>query len=193
MPGWGKGIMTTAALFLSGALLGLVSKHFDSTSIIGDITTRPGIWILLVTLLSAFSRNPRVAAAHTFVFLLGMLLAYYTYSTWLFGFFPARVATAWGIFALLSPAVGYILRFSRRKGWPAMLAGAAPIGFLLSQGYSFYCTHAVLCAFDLASAVFLLLVLPSGKPERVGMLSLSLVCFWLMLKLNVASRLFGGL
>lgn len=193
LPGWREGILTTAALFLSGALLGLVSKHFDSTTIIGDITTRPGIWILLVTLVSAFSPTPRSAALHTLAFLFGMLLAYYAYTTWLFGYFPAQVATAWGVFALLSPAAGYGLWFARSRGWPAMLAGAIPAGFLLSQGYPFYYTHSVLHVFDLVSAALLLLVLPAGRPERLGMLSMAIVCCWLMLILNVASRLFGGL
>lgn len=200
--GWVAGAAVPAAstksakavsFFVFGALLGLVSKHFDSTSIIGDITTRPGIWVLLVTLVSAYSRTPKAAALHTFVFLFGMLLAYYAYTTWLFGFFPARVATAWGVFALLSPAAGYGLWFARGRGWPAVLAGAIPAGFLLSQGYPFYYTHSVVLAFDLAVAALLLLVLPAGRPERLGMLSMAIVCCWLMLILNVASRLFGGL
>lgn len=136
------------SLFALGMLLGFIAKYSDtipSNGIIGnvwcvisDIITRLGIWILLATIIAVWSRNPRIGALKVFVFFVGMLLIYYIFSMWLFGFFPTYYFIRWGLIALASPIGAYIVWFSRGNGWIAALCAALPISLLVSEGIRFF-------------------------------------------------------
>ncbi|MBW9235447.1 hypothetical protein JQK62_25285, partial [Leptospira santarosai] len=59
-----------------------------------------------------------------------MLLVYYVYSMWIFGFFPAYYFLRWGLIALASPLAAYIVWYSKGTGWTAALCAAMPISFV---------------------------------------------------------------
>ena len=180
-------------LFL-GVFFGAIAKHFDSISIIGDITTRIGIWVLIATLLAAWSsKSPEAAAANVFGFFAGMLATYYAYSTLLFGFLPRYYFYAWGTFALLSPIGAYVVWYSRGEGWVAAICAALPIGLLLAQGYPFYYTYSVLHGFDLLAAIILVAVLPVTNAQRLRLLPVSIAVFLIVYRLDLISLIFGGL
>src|SRR6478672_11596021 len=94
-------------LFL-GTVLGTISKYLDTIAVVdenwwmsilhyfGDLFTRLGIWVLIATFIAAYSKTLIRATVNTFIFFIGMLLSYYIYSAYLFGFFPTRYFILWG-------------------------------------------------------------------------------------------------
>ena len=107
------------ACFLFGALSGVIAKYSDTVpsnsqmgmffDFISSVTTRLGIWVLIATIIAAWSRSPKVAAINVFTFFAGMLLAYYKYSQVLFGFFPTYYFLRWGSIAIASSLAAYCL------------------------------------------------------------------------------------
>jgi len=184
-------------------LLGFIAKYSDTIpsngligniwGIIRDITTRLGIWVLLATIIAAWSNNPRIGAIKVFVFFSGMLFVYYSYSTRLFGFFPTYYFIRWGGIALASPMAAYIVWFSRGNGWSAALCAALPIGLLVSEGYPFFYMFKITLGFDILSAIILFLILPMNKKQWLRILTLELLIVFILRNSNALSYLFGGL
>lgn len=197
---------TTLQVLLSftfGAFIGFIAKFSDTIpsnglsgniwGSISDITTRLGIWVLLATIIAAWSKNPRIGSLKVFAFFTGMLLIYYLYSLSLFGFFPTYHFIRWGLIALASPIAAYIVWFGRGKGWIAALCAAIPIGLLASEGYPFFYIFKLTLAFDMSSAILLLLILPMNKSQRFRVFPLAMLILLLLLNSNFLSYLFGGL
>ena len=126
-----------------GAFLGTLSKYLDTVAVNGswhanvlhyfsNIFTRAGIWVLMATIIAVYSKTIVRAAMNTFVFLSGMLISYYLYSTYLFGFFPTKYFIFWGIMALFSPILGIITWKAKNSTRLAYILPAFPMGLLLS-------------------------------------------------------------
>ena len=194
-------ILRVLSILTLGMLLGLIAKYSDTIpsnwplghfwSFIKDITTRLGIWILLATIIGAWSRNPKIGAIKVFAFFIGMLLTYYIYSAKLFGFFPTYYFLRWGLIALVSPLAAYIVWFGRGQGWIAALCAALPIGLLAAQGYSFLHTFAAVLGFDFLSAIALFIALPQWKYQHFKVLPLVLVITILLRHFHVIGYLLG--
>lgn len=197
-------------VFVLGSIIGFLAKYADSVSIIvgsgtilkiftycvsfiGDISTSLGIWILIATILAAWSRSPEAAAVHVFLFFAGMLILYYAYSTMLFGFFPKYYFYAWGVFTLILPIGAYILWYARGNGWVAAFCSAPPIALLLKVGGVFNYTLSIIQGFELFSAVLLFVILPMHNLQRLRVLPFVAVMFLIIWRMNLISVLFGGL
>jgi hypothetical protein len=89
-------------------------------------------------MIAAWSSHPGMGAVKVFAFFAGMLLSYYVYSAWVFGFFPTHVFIRWGIIAAASPIAAYLAWFGRGNGWIAAFCAAMPIGLLAAEGYPFF-------------------------------------------------------
>ena len=196
-------ILQVLISFASGVLLGLAAKYSDTIpadgftgnfwGLISDIATRLGIWVLIATMIAGWSNNPRIGAVKVFAFFAGMLLTYYLYSMWLFGFFPFYYFVRWGIVALASPIAAYIVWFGRGNGWIAALCAALPIGLIVSMGYSFFYRFDIILGFELLSAVILFLIMPVNKKQWLRMFPAVLFVVFILRNSNVLSYLFGGL
>lgn len=197
-------------VFSFGIILGLLAKYADTVSInvnskgvhrlysyvlsvLGDITTKLGIWVLIGTILAVKSRSPKAAAMHVFVFFVGMLVAYYSFSTVLFGFFPKYYFMAWGMIALLSPICAYVIWYARGDGWIAALCSAPPIALLIANGDSLFYTFSLLQGFEVLLAIILFIILPSNNTQRLRVLPCVAVMYLLCKKLDLISVFFGGL
>lgn len=187
-----KVIQAIFSLFL-GALLGFLAKYFDNVPYVGAIGTSLGVWILVATLLAAWSRSPKAAALHVFNFFAAMLTVYYLYSMILFGFFPKYYFLAWGGIALLSPLGAYIVWYARRGGWISAFCASLPIGLLLVEGYQFFYTGSIPQGFDVLAAIVLTVILGNTGGQRLRILLIAGVVFLIFWKLHVLSLLFGGL
>ncbi|KZE69064.1 hypothetical protein AWM68_02015 [Fictibacillus phosphorivorans] len=161
--------ISSLLVFLLGSFFGFIAKFVDGTTI-GLIGTDLGIWILITTMIAAWSRSPNAAALHAFIFLASMLMVYYMYSTILFGFFPSRIFLGWGIMALFSPIGGYAVWFARGKGWLAALSASLPISLLIVQGYPYLYTFIPSRGFDLLAALLLIMLLPKTGLQRLRIL-----------------------
>jgi hypothetical protein len=179
-----KRLVRVLFVFMLGALLGFLAKFTDGT-VVGLIGTYLGFWIVVTTIVAVRSRSPKAAALHTFIFLMAMILVYYFYSMELFGFFPKDYFIAWGGFALLSPVGGYAVWFAKGNGWIAALCAALPISVLLVEGYSFFYTFSIPQGVDIISAVLLFFLLPANHFQRLRMLPIVTVLFFLMERLGV--------
>jgi hypothetical protein len=126
-----------------GILLGAIAKYLDTVSVdgrwgsyilsySGDIFTRLGIWVLIGTILAAYSKTLLRAALNTFLFFLGMLISYYVYSAYLFGFFPTSYFLLWGSVAIASPILAMIVWKAKNDLRLAFVLPALPMGLLLS-------------------------------------------------------------
>ncbi|MBU3146990.1 hypothetical protein [Clostridium sp. CF012] len=196
-------ILKVLVIFALGMFLGFIAKYSDtipSNGLMGsvwhtvsNITTRLGIWVLLATIIAAWSNNPRIGAIKVFAFFSGMLLVYYIYSMRLFGFFPTYYFIRWGGIALASPIAAYIVWFSRGNGWIAALCASMPIGLLVSQGYPFFYMFTMTLGFDIFSAIILFLILPMNKKQWLRIFMLTLLIVFILRNSRVLSYIFGGL
>ena len=126
-----------------GLILGITSKYLDTVAVDGswmtnvlnfwgDLFTRLGIWVLIGTIVAAYSKTLIRAAINTFLFFIGMLISYYVYSAYIFGFFPTSYFILWGSIALLSPLLAMIVWKAKNNGRLAVILPALPMGLLLS-------------------------------------------------------------
>lgn len=182
---WVMGVM------LLGATLGLLAKFFDNTPMIGLIGTYLGFWIFVATVIAAWSRSPLAAALHVFSFFVAMLVAYYAYSMILFGTFNRYYFLAWVTASLISPLCAVIAWYARGNGWPAALCASLPIALLLTEGYPFIYTRSIPLGFDILAAAGLFMLLTTNTAQKLRVLLLSGLAFYLFRTLDVVSRLFG--
>lgn len=193
-------VLQTLAL---GMLLGFIAKYSDSNpstgligdfwDIISDMTTRLGIWVLLATIIAGRSINPRIGAMKVFSFFVGLLLIYYLYSMWLFGFFPTYYFIRWGVIALASPIAAYIVWFARGNGWIAAFCAAMPIGLLVVEGYPYFYMFTITFGLDILFAIILFLILPVSKTQSVRILTCTILIALILEHSNVLTYIFGGL
>ena len=173
--------------FVLGIILGLTSKYLDTVAVdgswmtnvlhfLGDLFTRLGIWVWIATLIAAYSRTLRRAAINTFVFFIGMLLSYYIYSAYLFGFFPTSYFIRWGGIALLSPLLAAVVWKAKNDERLAMILPAMPMGLMLSLSLSigiFYVDFTHLEEFIMY--VFLCVVFYKNQKQMIVSIGLSVI------------------
>ncbi len=182
-----------ALAFGVGALMGFLAKYADGVPVLGSIGSALGIWILMATLIAAWSRSPEAAVLHVFTFFAAMLGAYYVYSAVLFAFFPTYYFLAWGRVALLATLAAYFAWYARGRGWFAALCASAPMALLLAEGRSFHYTFHPAAGVSLFSAVLLFLILPREGRQRLRTIPIVLILFLGIDRLPWVYALFGGL
>ena len=131
-----KRLIVLASWLVGSILFGIVTKILDDVPILGDIFTRMGIWVLIATIIAAYSKTPVRAAVHTFLFFTGMLIGYYVYSAYLFGVYSTNDIRYWGAVAVITPFLGAVVWFAKNGRRFAYLLAALPMGLLLSLAIS---------------------------------------------------------
>ena len=187
-------------IFLLGIMLGFGSKYIEGIPHIGQvgdvldtlasIFTQIGIWVFIATIISAWSRNPKMGGIYVFLFFSGTLLAYYAYSMKLFGFFPTYYFIRWGVIASMAPLAAYIVWFSRGEGWIAAFCASLPIGLLVYQGYGYF---SIVTRLNLIFAIVLLIILPKGKYQLFRIIPFAIAVAVILKKFSILSYLIGGL
>jgi hypothetical protein len=189
---WKREIAYSACVLLLGLVLGVVAKATDSVSIVGQIGTYLGVWVFVATMVAAFSKSPFLAALNTLLLFLAMLAAYYAYGQIVLGFFPRSYFLGWLSIALLSPVGGFVVWFSRGKGWPAIVSSALPVALLIAEGYPAYQTDLIYrepFVFDLCCAVALLIILPKTWKRKGLTLIISITLAVILASFHVLSFL----
>lgn len=111
---------------------GIITKYVESVSFFGDVFTRLGIWVLIGTLIAAYSKTPIRAGIQTMIFFIGMLIGYYAYSELLFGVFSTNYFLYWGVYAIVSPFLAAIVWFAKNDRRLCFVLPALPMGLMLS-------------------------------------------------------------
>ena len=186
-------ILRVVFVFLLGGVLGFLAKYLDSVPIMGNVGTYLGVWITIAVLIAVYSRSPMASALHVFSFFVAMLIAYYTYSMTLFGFFPKYYFIAWGGIALVSPICAYIVWHAYGNGWISAFCASLPISLLLLEGYSFFYTLSIPQGFSVLCSVVLFFILANKMKQKLRVLLFIGIVFYIFWKLNVLSLIFGGL
>ncbi len=171
--------ISLVAASIGGAIVGILAKLADTSTVAGvaDLGTYLGLWVLLATVIAAWSPAPHLAAIRVGAFMLAMVAAYYVATYRLFGVFPVPYFLAWAAAALLmAPLFALLVWPSRRQGWGAAVAAALPIGLLLAEAFSFRWVlprYVLQVLFDVAAAGLLLIVLPRTGSQRLRVLALA--------------------
>lgn len=176
---------------LGGLVVGAVAKVADESSIANrlganDVFTFLGLWVVLITMLAAWSNSRQIAVLRVVSFLVAMVMAYYGVTWLLFGIFPATYFLGWTVVALVfAPLFALVTWQTRRRGWEAALGAALPIGLLVWEAYSLrwsvllYGLHVTQFVFDILAAIVLFVVLPATSTQRLRVIPLTLMMFYL--------------
>ena len=188
-----KIIIACVVTLALGIVFGVVAKAVDNISILGELGTRLGIWIVIATLIAAYSPSATTAAIKTFIFFAAMLSAYYLYTLMFHDFFPRQYAIAWGVFAILSPIAGFVVWYGKGNGWIAAICSAFPVALVIAESYSFYYTLSPVSGISLLGGIALIAFIPRGWKQKIISLGLSIVFAVVISQLHILSILFGGL
>lgn len=88
--------------FIIGIVLGITAKLIDvpyvtsKFPVFDDIMGRFAIWVWAAAIISIFSKTAIFAAVRSFLFFIGMLSAYYSYTVLFLNFFPkSQIILVW--------------------------------------------------------------------------------------------------
>lgn len=149
-----------------GVVAGGLAKLADESALanqlgLNDLGTYLGLWIVIATIIAVTSETRWRAAVGGVLFFVGMVLAYYAVTRWLFGFWAWRPFFVWLVGAGTAvPLFTAAVWQSNQSGRPAALAAALPIGLLLWEAESLRLRlplHLTQFLFDLVAATTLLL------------------------------------
>ncbi|HRX59544.1 MAG TPA: hypothetical protein P5075_12310 [Eubacteriales bacterium] len=155
-------IYISLTVLLLGIITGVAAKATDSNSLIGQIGTDLSVWVLLATLIAAYSHHPINAAINTTVFFIALLAGYYVYGQLVLGFFPASYFWKWLITAFVSSVCGFVVWFSKSEGIAGAAITALPAGLILAWSYPAVYTHDPVLILGLVYAVLICAFLPRG-------------------------------
>ena len=164
-----------------GAFLGGISKYLDTIAVdenwwtyilhfFAALFTRMGIWILIATLIASYSKTTKRAAVNTFAFFIGMLITYYGYSAYLFGFFPTSYFLLWGSISLLSPILAIIVWHAKNNKQMAVFLPALPMGLMLSLSLGIGLSYIYINHFEELIMYVLLCVVFFKNPKQLALL-----------------------
>lgn len=176
-------IIISAAMAVAGFLLGVFQKWLDSVPVnelpaiagrldLANCFGRFGVWILLATAISVFSKTPVRAMINVFLFLISMVSGYYIYCSFVLGFLPRSYMMIWVAASFAAPFAAFVCWYAKGKGLIAVLISAAILGVSFSQAFfifgGFRVTHAVEVAIWLAVLVILLKKKPKETALELG-------------------------
>ena len=123
----GAMLRNTVLILLLGAALGVFAKWLDELAIddriwwqlvierldLGNVFSEMPVWLVLTMTIAVFSRSPVRAALNSFLFLLGMCLAYHAYTIVFAGFNPDRYMLIWYGITAVSPLLGAVCWYGK--------------------------------------------------------------------------------
>lgn len=141
-------IINTGLILGLGLFLGLISKMLDCIPAnelphilemmdVRNFLGRISIWILLAVAISLYSNTPIRAGINVFLFFIGMLVSYYTYTKFVAGFFPKSYILIWVILTIISPLLASICWHAKGNGAVALLLSSAIVGILYTEAFTF--------------------------------------------------------
>lgn len=175
-----------------GMLMGWLSKDLAGSGAIGAIISNIGIWVFVSALIAVYSPEAVRAAVHVFIYLIGVIAAYYTH---LFALDNGAVMGSliyWFIFAAIGALIGFIVWHSGDKEWLGAACAAVPISLLLAEGYPIYHSLSVSLGFDIVCAVLLYILLAPSKNQKLMAMPFIIVFTFALVYFDLFSRISGG-
>jgi hypothetical protein len=182
-------MLTSLGVIISGTIFGIIAKATDSTTLIGDIGTDLSIWVLLGTVIAAYSHQPISAGINTMLFFLGLLAGYYTYGQFMLNFFPTSYFFGWFVVALVSLPCGFVIWFSRSSDLLGAIITAVPAGIIFAWSYPAFYTYNIVLILGVVYGILLCALLPHGWKMKCAAIVLSLAVAFIIESLNLLSML----
>ncbi len=179
--------LISIGIMIFGTIFGIVAKATDSTTLIGDIGTDLCIWILLGTLIAAYSHHPITAGINTMLFFLALLAGYYIYSKFELVFFPFSYFSGWLIIALASFPSGFFVWLSKSEGLLGAIITAFPVSLIFAWSYPAFYTSNIVLSLGILYGFLLCALLPNGWKMKVTALVASVAIAFLIESLNLLS------
>ena len=122
-----RAVRHTVLVLLLGVALGIFAKWLDELAIddrvwwqlviekldLGNVFSEMPVWLVLTMAIAVFSGSPGRAALRSFLFLLGMCLAYHVYAIVVAGFNPDHYMLIWYGIAACSPLLGAVCWYGK--------------------------------------------------------------------------------
>ncbi len=143
-----KKILYSTLICLSGLLLGVTSKILDETASnllphfleildLRNFFSRIGFWLFCGVCLSIYSKTPFRAACNVFLFFVGMVSSYYTYTVFVAGFYPQSYMMTWIAMTVIAPFLGVPVWYAKGTHWVSVGISAFILAVMLRQCFSF--------------------------------------------------------
>lgn len=176
-----------------GLLLGWVSHDLMGMSTLAaTIISNLGIWIFISSIIADFSPDAPKAAIHNFVFLIGVIAAYYAHVFMLGGGLAVKSIIIWLVFAAFGALLGFIVHNSRVSEWIGAICASVPISLLIAEGWEFYKNFSIPLILDIVFAVILYFLLSPGKYQKLMALPFIIIFVFALVYFNVLSGLLGS-
>lgn len=141
-------LFNTFIIFISGFILGIISKIFDIMDLelihniflyldLGAFFSRMSIWLLFALIISVYSKTPLRAAINVFLFFVGMLISYYGYGYIIQGIFPKKVIFFWYILAVISPLLAIPCWYAKGKGYLSIFISSVILSIFFILAFYF--------------------------------------------------------
>ena len=127
--------------FMIGIVLGITAKLIDVSyvtskfPVFDNIMGRFGIWVWAAAIISILSKTALFAAVRSFLFFVGMLLAYYGYTVLFLKFFPKSQIILWSGIAMITPFCGFLIWQIHRKRRYTNFISSLPLVIFFTEWY----------------------------------------------------------
>ncbi len=119
-----KVIVNSTVLFVLGIISGALSKIFDIYTVyLGTVFSEITVWLLFGVLISIYSTTKKKAMLNVFLFLIGMLIAYYIVAELTNSVYGSDFIIFWFVIALISPVLAYFCWMAKRKDAIGIIIG----------------------------------------------------------------------
>lgn len=120
-----KYLLNPAGMLIAGLVIGTAARLFDIYfQNLGEIFSQMAIWILLGTLIAAYSPTKKAAMINVFLFCIGMLFTYYAVAVLTHGVYGRSYIVGWTVFAFLTPVMAYFAWMTKEPGTFPKIIGA---------------------------------------------------------------------
>lgn len=188
-------------VFISGVLLGVVSKVLDETPSnllpffmetldLRNFFSRIGVWIFLAVVISVYSKSPLRAALNVFLFFVGMIGSYYLYTVFVAGFFPKSYMMLWIAITMLSPLLAFICWYAKGTKAISISIAAIIVLFISRQTFAFgFWYFDITYSLEFLLWVLTIIILYKSRKQIIKVVFIGIALFFLTAQM----QLFGGL
>ena len=175
-----------------GMLMGWLAYDLGGSGVIGAMIANWGIWIFTAALLAYHSQSGLGAALNTFLYFVGVVLAYYTHYALAGGDIGIGTFIRPLILAAIGALLGFLTWHAGAREWLGAICAAVPISLLIAEGYPIYHSRSVSLAFDIIFAIILYLLLCNGKVQRLMALPFIIIFVVALVYFDAFAKIFGG-
>ena len=195
-----KAIVNSLMIFMSGIILGIISKALDEIPVnllptffemidLRNFFSRIGFWMFIGICIAVYAKTPLRAALNNILFFIGMVGSYYIYTITIAGFFPKSYMMLWVGMTIISPVLGMLCWYAKGTHIVSVCISAIIFMMMTRQAFNFGFWY-----FDISYVLETLLwvatiVILYRKPKQIACVIMAgIVLFFITSQL----RIFGG-